>query len=547
MAHKTVFAYGHWPTLPENIQWIAQHFDLCCLGIEGVSAIAPIKALNPNILIIVYADLIAMHEFYPDWSEVNQHEDWFCHDINGNRIRHQLYRNWYLMDIGSGWREYYAQRCKTWIETYGLDGIFADDVWHQFRYGCWLIPDSDIPPSIAENWFANMEASLRHVKAVIGNKLLIPNTKETTTFPYITDGLCWEHFIRKSTWDLDTFSQTPYWRPFIDGGIDALAEITRKGRIFFAHSGALVPSNPTSEELQKIHDVALYTFCSFLLGNNGDGYWSFNRVDHPIKGYIPELDYNFGNPRSDVYQVAENIFGRDYDHAKVFVNFTDDQTYEITVNETVYQLPPRRGLIAPWEATPIPKTFSLVVASVPVTGIPVSVDTLQYTTPTSSLTLPEGLHVVTVPSNVEIDSAVYNFVQWEDSSTNPTRTINLIGDMTITCTYQLKPPPPPAKGSVEIHAFLDSQEIVAPYEIVNATSGNTPSTVELNVGNYTINVTYQEQTKTQTIQIVEGQQIRVDFQFGTTPTPRAPMFPVIVGKIIQYPVLAKIYYRIIGQ
>jgi hypothetical protein len=206
----------------------------------------------------------------------------------------------------------------------------------------------------------------------------------------------------------------------------------------------------------------------------------------------------------------------------------------------------QKTLSIPSTPTPPPTTFNLVVTSTPVTAVPVSVDTIQYTTPTLPLTLQEGTHIIVVPSNVLVGSDIYNFKQWEDGSTNPTRTINLTSDLTITCTYQLQAPPPPAKGFLEIHAFLDSQEIVAPYEIVGITSGNTPAQIEVNVGNYTVNVTYQGQVKTENPQVTEGQTIRLDFQFGTTPTPPAPMFPVLVGKIIQYPNLAKIYYRIIA-
>ena len=50
--------------------------------------------------------------------------------------------------------------------------------------------------------------------------------------------------------------------------------------------------------------------------------------------------------------------------------------------------------------------------------------------------LDEGTYRVTMPSQVQVGSDVYNFKQWEDGSTNPTRTVNLSSDITITATYE---------------------------------------------------------------------------------------------------------------
>jgi len=46
-------------------------------------------------------------------------------------------------------------------------------------------------------------------------------------------------------------------------------------------------------------------------------------------------------------------------------------------------------------------------------------------------------HTIIVPASVVANGVTYNFVQWEDGSTNTTRTVNLITDMTITATYQI--------------------------------------------------------------------------------------------------------------
>jgi hypothetical protein len=170
------------------------------------------------------------------------------------------------------------------------------------------------------------------------------------------------------------------------------------------------------------------------------------------------------------------------------------------------------------------------VTSTPTIGVPITVDGASYTTPTSPLTLQEGTHAIVAPSNVAIGTDVYNFAQWEDGSTNPSRTINLVADMTITATYQQAPPPPPAKGNIEIHAFLDSQEIVTPYEVTEAAiTGNTPDTIALDPATYTVKTTLGTETKTQTVQVLSGQTVRVDFKFEAPPTPPLTITPVITA------------------
>lgn len=76
-------------------------------------------------------------------------------------------------------------------------------------------------------------------------------------------------------------------------------------------------------------------------------------------------------------------------------------------------------------------THNLIVASDPITGVPVSVDGSSYSTPTGAITLTEGSHVVVIPAVV----GEYAFQKWEDNSKNTTRTISLTADRTITCFF----------------------------------------------------------------------------------------------------------------
>lgn len=91
--------------------------------------------------------------------------------------------------------------------------------------------------------------------------------------------------------------------------------------------------------------------------------------------------------------------------------------------------------------TPLPIVYHhLSINSTPITGIPFSINGTQQVTPYSAV-LEEGTYIITMPSQAAVNTETYNFVKWEDGSTNPTRTINLTEDMTLTATYELAPTP----------------------------------------------------------------------------------------------------------
>lgn len=67
----------------------------------------------------------------------------------------------------------------------------------------------------------------------------------------------------------------------------------------------------------------------------------------------------------------------------------------------------------------------------------------EYTTPVT-LTLDEGTYRITAPSEWrDAEGKRWEFVQWEDGTTNPVRDINLTADMSISFTMELTPIPPP--------------------------------------------------------------------------------------------------------
>ena len=80
-------------------------------------------------------------------------------------------------------------------------------------------------------------------------------------------------------------------------------------------------------------------------------------------------------------------------------------------------------------------THTLVVVSSPLTGIPVTVDSISYVTNTSPITLVEGSHTIVTPLLIISCPSTYAFASWEDGSVSASRTLSLTADKTVTATY----------------------------------------------------------------------------------------------------------------
>lgn len=165
-----------------------------------------------------------------------------------------------------------------------------------------------------------------------------------------------------------------------------------------------------------------------------------------------------------------------------------------------------------------PTTYNLAVDS-SISGVPFTLrgmTEMSYVTPFSSL-LDEGVYEIEMPSNVVVGADTYNFVQWEDASTNPVRTVNLVSDMALSSIYEVVTPPP-LKGYVQVHAFVDGVEVAAEGLIVETGfTFVTPATIEAIPGSYTVRLTAGAVTKDYVVDIVDGQTIRLDGQL-TPPT-----------------------------
>jgi len=304
--------------------FVASHFDLVIADLDTVT-IDQIKTLNPDIIILGYRDVMAMHTYYSDWAEVNSHEDWFLHDVNGSRLIRNSW-GWYAMDVGnSGWRSHYAEYVKNKLQSHPFDGVFADDVWETLPAGDgwnpWTVPIQNVPVEIKQRWYNDMLGMIRFVKESIGGKLLIVNTSNNGDFVNACDGKNEEEFVHPSWYAPDDFSDAYIrWKD----KVDSLKNISQSGKYYLASSGTVIPDNPTQADLEKAHGIMTYCLASYLLGvKGGNGNFGFNDINSKdgSRGYYSEFDVPLGYPINDYYSIG-NIYARDFLNGKVLVNPT---------------------------------------------------------------------------------------------------------------------------------------------------------------------------------------------------------------------------------
>lgn len=328
----------------EIANFVASNFNVVIADFSAKESLNKIKAINPNVILLGYRNIMAMHPHYEDWEEVNAHEEWFLHDINGNRLINKKY-GWYAMDVGStGWQNHYANFVKAKLDMYPVvDGLFADDVWEWTKYQnmAWTVEPSLVPPEIQYRWHNDMVRMIQYVKSILGSKLVIINTNELTgDYLKYVDGMMFENFIHGCTEGLDEFSADPI------SHVKQLINLSSTGKYFLAHSGAKIPQNHTQDDLEKAHKVMLYSFCSYLLGLNGplaSFGWNTIKSEDGSRGYYAEMDYDIGFPLGNYY-IKDGLYMRDFERVRVLVNFSAEARSTVVEGKT-YTLEPRSGII----------------------------------------------------------------------------------------------------------------------------------------------------------------------------------------------------------
>lgn len=348
---KMSIAYGNYMNYSSVRQFVAQHFDLSNCN-RNNSNIHEIKIINPGIKIIGYYDAIMEQPYYSDWEYVNQQEDWFVHDIYGNRIINVDYGA-YLMNPSSGWSDYYAQKSLETLENFpAYDGIFADDVpWDMIDSGyIWNVPYSSFPSDVLINWSTWMLQHIQNLQTVIGSKIVMPNAWKYPQFcEQIAHYHLFEGFIHARN---QPSTQTGLGGSWQYGclAINILHHQAELGNIIATNSGCSL-SSPDAERMNWLD----YTIGCFLLAivdiKKAYYSWHFYGQD-ATNGWHPLMDTAFGQPMQSYigniqnsplqthahpincggYQYCGGVFIREFENYYVIVNICPSfsTTYDYT-------------------------------------------------------------------------------------------------------------------------------------------------------------------------------------------------------------------------
>jgi hypothetical protein len=348
---KLSIAYGSAMGNTANQEFIATHFDMVNSPKSYQTAAANVKALNSDITILGYYDVCAMSTTYPDWNQVTQHEDWFVHDINGNRVQPSGYPTNYFMNPNSDWSDYFAQQCQEFLTNYPqFDGIFADDVLTDLVNDGFVfsVPYSQIPSDVLSNWGTWTYQYTQNIKTSMGNHMLMPNAyKHLQYCEGITHVSFWEHFIHGRNKD---YNENGYGTDGWNYGllaVDLLHEQAELGNIIAVNSGCADASSHPIEAKQWM--LFTYACFSFAVVDVNKAYysWQFFNSDS-THGYYPEMDINLGQPIGDYYHVSgtPRVYAREFANYVVAANLDllGTGTVTFTIDGVSNTLSPRTAV-----------------------------------------------------------------------------------------------------------------------------------------------------------------------------------------------------------
>ena len=329
--------------------FIAKNFDMLDCPSSQTTGAANIKALNSKIKILGYYDSIMESKTYSDWSTVNSHEDYFVHSLTGGRIERNVYPGQYLMNPNSGWSNYFAQRCKTFLTNNPqYDGVFLDDAaidLQGYDY-TFKVSYSQFATGVLSNWRSWMISYMSNVKSNLGSDIVMANCYKGTELGEKTKSMLWENFIhgRSSAYNENGLGSD--WNYGLDA-VDALHEQAELGNIIAVNSGCEnANAHPTEAKKWMLFTFACFSFAVVDL-NKAYYSWQFYSTDSS-HGYYPEMDINLGQPIGDYYHVSgtAQVYARQFANYYVAANLNLLGTGSVTftINGVSKTLAPRTAV-----------------------------------------------------------------------------------------------------------------------------------------------------------------------------------------------------------
>lgn len=485
----TLIDYGSRALTAAQISYIVANFKMCVFDCWGMSqaTVTELRVAAPNMLIYAYRDMQIEWDHYPDWSIVNANESWFLHDSNGKRVYAGTYTSSdgvlhyaYLMDISSGWKQHWASYMSNLVNGTDYTGVYMDDVWNDFagvqtympiyEYGTGIQlqtapgtpPNAPyIDPSYPNNWRNNVISMLQTAQAAMNttshNKHLIINVTayNDNTFINQVTGAMWEGFF------YGQWYQTWNTSDQIIASINYMIAAS-PGKILLIESSYPMPTGYSPDNPPPnsgiIAQVANYCYAASLLGmNTVNVYFGFclgAAYDYSTgTQFMPPIVTDLGSP-TGAYYSSQNVYVRNFQNGIALLN-PSSSPYTVNLGAN-YQaqdgtivssltLAAYSGAVLLTPSTPPLPNYNLSLNSN--IAATIKIDNIPYTTP-QTISLKAGSHTIQAITPITIVKQQYAFTNWQDGTTNPTQTLNLTADGSITATYKATSTPQTLKKAL---------------------------------------------------------------------------------------------------
>lgn len=326
------------PTTDEMIAAEARRRSYVVLNAWESDLAAKMKAASPAIQVFVYKDLSSTRSYACQngvddadlptgvgyCEAANNHPEWFLLGSNGERFEYGGYEGHWQMDVGNtdyqnAWADNVIASSKAFDGVFMDNALFACDTYHDG-----VCPAEYPTDEAMREAYLSMFANTRQKFVDAGLK-----TVANLSNARLHDG-AWDAYVEHLDGGFDewwlTFGDQDLLSEYPQGWSRQIAEIAAneaKGKITWVqphHSGAEQPFR--------------YAFASYLLAKGDLAAISeieeTDRYDN-ASPWRAEYDWDLGAPAAAYFEVASNVFQRDFACGTVLVNANKTGSAAVTV------------------------------------------------------------------------------------------------------------------------------------------------------------------------------------------------------------------------
>lgn len=280
-----------------------------------------LRASNTNQLVVAHLGGIRNAALWnPEWNVINQNEDWFWHDLYGNRVYDSLW-NYYWMDWGNP--EYLELKHSEWnkfkIRYPEVDMIFCDENGSYSGFNVYqrprMTPNPIYPYPDQPTFDALTCTALTYIRTLTPQIGTIINSDLYAPYSRCSDGAFTEDFVHTTSMLDSSFKPEWQWR----ADLNKLSSNLNFGKKVFVRPGT---KGNLGDEASK--RVFRFAYASFMLGQNmnADNYFCFVSRAKKWPIIYPAYSVNYGIPLAPMYKDSSGIWIRKYTIGDFIVNPT---------------------------------------------------------------------------------------------------------------------------------------------------------------------------------------------------------------------------------